>query len=534
MTAAGIWSLRLCEVDVTDGRIQDGLKWLANNEDCSFDDNPGHPYDQPHCFLYYYYMTVAKALTMCFLHDLGGVDWYAALSTKLITLQLEDGHWVNAPASHGWEDMPELATVYALLALQVKQPPPAKLWMSIILASNAELCVYDPQGRHARLNDVTIPGATFEIDEEGRQVVNLTELEAGKYTVELAGIADGDYSLTINGHRNEEQTFSKTFVGTIKKGQILVGSALVTSMVGALTIYTEKPMPPSDTIPPTTILAIGEPKYIKEITYVTSDTPFNLTAIDNPDGSGVALIAYKIKNATYDSGWLIYTKPFYLTELSDGTYQIDYNSTDYAGNIEPSNALKIILDNTPPITTLTIGEPKYAYDITYVTPDTPFVLEAEDAGAGVNATNYRIYNSTYDSGWMTYTGPFNLISLADGIYTIEYYTIDNVQNAEAAHAINVTLFSWSYVFEDTYGRGTILKINLAHKFFQFITPDKDYGIRKATYMRQCGRAIIIHYYDDELRLITTAVDTKLDFCVAIAWDQQTGKRYFLIDKAGKE
>jgi hypothetical protein len=53
-------------------------------------------------------------------------------------------------------------------------------------------------------------------------------------------------------------------------------------------------------------------------------------------------------------------------------------------------------------------------------------------------------------------------------------------------------------------------------------------------MRQCGRAIIIHHYDDELRLITTAVDTKLDFCVAIAWDQQTGKRYFLIDKVGNE
>jgi hypothetical protein len=40
--------------------------------------------------------------------------------------------------------------------------------------------------------------------------------------------------------------------------------------------------------------------------------------------------------------------------------------------------------------------------------------------------------------------------------------------------------------------------------------------------------------DDELQLITTAVDTKLDFCVAIAWDMQTDKRYFLIDKVGIE
>ena len=438
MTAAGIWSLRLCGVAVTDERVQAGLNWLINNEDCGFNDNPGHPYDQANCFLYYYYMTIAKALTMCFLHDLGEVDWYAALSARLLQLQYDDGHWVNDPASHGMEDIPELATDYALLALQTKQPPPATLWMSIILASNAELCVYDPQGRHARLDDVTIPGATFEIDEEGRQIVNLTELEAGKYTIELIGIADGDYCLTINGYRDEEQTFSKTFEGTIKKSQTLVGSALVTSMVGALTIYTEEPMPPPDTIPPTTILTIGEPKYVTEIIYVTPDTPFNLTATDNPDGTGVALTAYRIRNATYSSEWLTYTEPFYLKGLIDGIYTIDYNSTDNANNVEPTNT------------------------------------------------------------------------------------------------INVTLFSWNYVFEDAYGRGTILKINLAYKFIQFITPDKDYGIRNATYMRVCGRAIIIRHYDSELRLITIAVDTKLDFCIAIAWDRQTRTRYFLIDRVGIE
>jgi hypothetical protein len=225
---------------------------------------------------------------------------------------------------------------------------------------------------------------------------------------------------------------------------------------------------------------------------------------------------------------------FHLTGLADGSYFIDYNSTDNAGNTEPTNTAVVIIDNTPPTTTLTIGEPNYISDATYVTPDTSFTLEATDTGSGIYCTAYRIYNATYNSGWITYAGPFYLTSLTDGAYTIEYYSIDNVQNIEAARAINVTLFSWNYIFEDTYGRGTILKINLAHKFFQFITPDKDYGIREATYMRQCGRAIIIHHYDEELRLITTAVDTKLDFCVAIAWDTQTGKRYFLSDKVGNE
>jgi len=105
---------------------------------------------------------------------------------------------------------------------------------------------------------------------------------------------------------------------------------------------------------------------------------------------------------------------------------------------------------------------------------------------------------------------------------------------EPTNTINVTLFSWNYVFTDSYGRETSLKINTEHHFFQFITPDNDYGIRNATYMRRCGRAIIIKHYDNELRLSTVAIDTKLGFCVAIAWDVETGIRYFLIDKAGTE
>jgi hypothetical protein len=199
-----------------------------------------------------------------------------------------------------------------------------------------------------------------------------------------------------------------------------------------------------------------------------------------------------------------------------------------------------VLDYFPPITTLTIGYPKYIApnDEIYVTCDTPFTLTAEDnvGGSGVHITGYRISNSTYTTGWITSQLPivFYLTGLTDGPYFIEYNSTDNAGNTEPTNTVTVTLFSWNYIFEDTYGRGTTLKINLAHKFFQFITPDKDYGIRNATYMRQCGRTIIIQHCDGELRLITISVDTKLDFCLAIAWDQQTRKQYFLIDKAGKE
>jgi parallel beta-helix repeat protein len=193
------------------------------------------------------------------------------------------------------------------------------------------------------------------------------------------------------------------------------------------------------------------------------------------------------------------------------------------------------IDETSPTTALTIGEPKYISDTTYVTTDTPFTLEANDnTGSGVCSIAYRIYNDSYNSGWLTYTESFYLIGLADGVYTIEFNSTDNLGNIEATKSIQVTLFSWNYIFTDSYGRGTTLKINLAHKFFQFITPDKDYGIRKATYMYVYKRTIIILHKDNELNLATVSVDTQLDFCIVYAKDRQTGKIYWLIDKTGTE
>jgi len=337
-----------------------------------------------------------------------------------------------------------------------------------------------------------------------------------QYTISWDVLSTGQEGVTVQVDTDGDGVFEHTFTSDseLTQQEYIIGT---------------------DKTPPQTSLNIGEPRLVvDDITYLTSATSIELILEDNPGGSGVALTAYRIYNASYDSGWITYTQPFYLTGLSDGTYQIDYNSTDCAGNVEPTNTVTVILDNTPPKTILTIGEPKYVSDTIYVAPDTPFILEANDVGSGVYSTGYRICNNTYDSGWIPYTAPFYLTALTDGVYTIEFYSTDNLGNIEATCSIQVTLFSWDYIFTDSYGRETILKINTEHEFFQFITPDKDYGIREATYMRVRRRRIIIWHKDSELRLITLAIDTKLDFCVAIAWDVETHTRYFLIDKPGKE
>ncbi|MEM4713143.1 MAG: hypothetical protein QXQ61_01180, partial [Candidatus Bathyarchaeia archaeon] len=413
--------------------------------------------------------------------------------------------------------------------------------IDITTKSPVRILVTDPLGRQAgyisEINYKTklIPGATY-YEGTDQQTVSIPNALVGDYEILIIGTDDGFYTLEVTRTIHGEVVYSQSYYQAISKGEIHKSTITLSESEGIITVTVEEPSPTIvDNVPPTTSLEIGEPKYADSTgnIYVSFATPFSLVAEDNLGGSGVASIFYRIYNSTYDTGLMNYVEPFLLVGLSDGQYSIDYYSIDNAGNVEPTNTITVTLDNTPPSTTLTISEPKYILDTVYVTADTRFTLEAVDAGSGIFSTAYRIFNSNYDSGWQTYAEPFNLAGLTDGTYTIEFNSADNLGNTEATNSVQVTLFSWSYIFEDSYGRGTTLKINLAHNFIQFITPDKDYDIRKATYMRQCGRAIIIQHCDSELRIITVAVDTKLDFCIAIAWDKQTHRQYFLIDKVGK-
>lgn len=249
MTAAGIWCLRLCGVPETDSRVKAALQWFKVNENLEFDDNPGM--GTAH-FLYYYYMTFAKAMAMCPSFNEARPGWYEALRQALEKRQdPKEGYWKNSPEYKDLEDNPELATAFAILALQTKTTVtvPEKLWMTLILHSSADLHVYDPKGRHLGKNYETgeleneIPDASFDIDPEGNQVVTLRTLESGTYRIELLGTDVGEYSLTINGYADGSLITSKTFRKTIQKGQTHVGKFTVVTVVGPLTVYAEAPLP---------------------------------------------------------------------------------------------------------------------------------------------------------------------------------------------------------------------------------------------------------------------------------------------------
>lgn len=442
MTGAGIWGLLLSGVKMDDKRVQAALNWVRNHY--TWNGNPGMP--DPTSGQYYYYLSMAKALTMTGLASIDGHDWYKELYDKLAALQRPEGYWIN---SNSWamENIAEYTTACAVLSLQtrVTAPPIHRLsYLTFILRSNCLLRVVDPEGSPVGYNYVAglgenqVPTAIYSGPFMEPQYIVIVNPQAGTYRLELIGISEGPYDLIIQGNCGEEITDKFEFTGYIRSNELHGSTVTVTAIVGPLDIYAEQP------------------------------------------------------------------------EFEE------------------------VIDDVPPKTTLTIDGPRYITDKIYVTPDASFTLEATDVGSGVSITLYKIYNSTYDSGWITYSKLFYLRSLADGTYTIDYYSMDKAGNAEVPNTLNVTLFSWNHIFEDSYGRGTMLKINLAHKFFQFITSDKDYGIREATYMHECGRALVIRHFDGELRLVTVAVDTRLDLCIAVAWDVQARRQYLLLDRAGVE
>jgi alpha-tubulin suppressor-like RCC1 family protein len=133
---------------------------------------------------------------------------------------------------------------------------------------------------------------------------------------------------------------------------------------------------------------------------------------------------------------------------------------------------------------------------------------------------------------------------------------------------------WPYTFQDSQ-RGTILRIDDTNQTFQFIAPDKEFPIKKATRMKvidfskekeppckydshdkkwkldgkkldldndlkpfaeqhqfnqRPDKIILINYKDGDLQLSAVVVDGKEDSCVAFARDLKTKKTYLLIVK----
>ena len=178
-----------------------------------------------------------------------------------------------------------------------------------------------------------------------------------------------------------------------------------------------------DTAPPTTTSWASGTLGTND--WYTGPVTVKIAATDVMPGTGVASTLYRIDGG----GWLPYVSAFTISP--DGVHEVDFYSTDNAGNAEATHTQSIKIDQTPPTTAATLSGPLgnngwYVGTVTVALP-------ASDNLSGVALTQYCL-----DGGAMqTYTGSFNISS--DGVHSVHFYSTDNAGNVEATHTQTITV-----------------------------------------------------------------------------------------------
>ena len=125
---------------------------------------------------------------------------------------------------------------------------------------------------------------------------------------------------------------------------------------------------------------------------------------------------------------------FYLLDISQyesGSYILKIEAVDQCSNISVEEIhFKITDDDVPPVTTVSFTVPYYCESgRCFVKQNSMIRLSAEDPGtdsSGVQYTEYRIDGR----GWTEYAGQFALNYPASGTHTLEFRSVDNVNNVE--------------------------------------------------------------------------------------------------------
>ncbi|MBT0666232.1 hypothetical protein KI809_18125 [Geobacter pelophilus] len=179
-----------------------------------------------------------------------------------------------------------------------------------------------------------------------------------------------------------------------------------------------------DVEPPASQISVNNEKIDTGDT-VYSDKPVNIAITASDKNIEIKGSEYKLD----DSPWKTY-QPFSIAD--EGIHLVEFRSIDQLNNIEPARFIKVIIDHTPPVTSLVIGEPKQSAPQTIqVTDKTVLSLSANDELSGAAASEYLILGKGIRQG----TEPFSISTAGD--YEIRYWSTDRAGNREAAKVTQV-------------------------------------------------------------------------------------------------
>jgi len=178
-----------------------------------------------------------------------------------------------------------------------------------------------------------------------------------------------------------------------------------------------------DDISPASRINIGEPYYNGSEVFVTGATTFNISAWD--EGAGVRSVRYRIDSEEWREEWQNFTIS------GSGMHTIDYRAVDNLGNEENERKLTVLVDDTAPVSNITIGNPRYGSAPTYVTSSTKVNMSSVDVGGGTAFIHYSV-----DSGPFVRYGDHFTLSGA-GEHNITYFADDRLGNKEDVRIYNV-------------------------------------------------------------------------------------------------
>ena len=117
MSYAGLLAFIYADMDRDDPRVASVMRWLQNNY--TLEENPGMDAQG----LFYYYHTMSKALAITGTKELvtpegNQIDWKKDLALKIMSLQGQDGSWINQESNRWMEDDTTMVTAYGMLTLQ--------------------------------------------------------------------------------------------------------------------------------------------------------------------------------------------------------------------------------------------------------------------------------------------------------------------------------------------------------------------------------------------------------------------------------
>ena len=117
MSYAGLLAFIYADMDRDDPRVASVMRWLQNNY--TLEENPGMDAQG----LFYYYHTMSKALAITGTKELvtpegSKIDWKKDLALKIMSLQRQNGSWINQKSNRWMEDDTTMVTAYGMLTLQ--------------------------------------------------------------------------------------------------------------------------------------------------------------------------------------------------------------------------------------------------------------------------------------------------------------------------------------------------------------------------------------------------------------------------------